>query len=145
MRKQYKFVKHTADVEYVASGRSLEECFKNALMAMFDTLSYVDKVSLSKSKIITLKIDDKASTLQDLLWYVLQDILSVSDSKSVFCYGTKKITIRKTTGSYRVNATFKAKEREDKTSKLDVKGVARYNLTLKKTKDRFEATVVLDV
>ena len=144
-RKGYKYLEHTADVEYVARGKSIEECFANALMAMFDTQSYLGKVSSSKAKGATIEVKDKASTIQDLLWYTLQDALSLSDSRAVFPYKVSSIKISKKGKSYAIYAKMLAKEREDGTSKLDIKGVARYNLSLKQNAGGFEANVVLDV
>lgn len=143
--KQYKYLEHTADVEFVAFGRNLEECFKNALMAMFDTMCYTKKLVASKSKKSEFNIKDKAKNADALLWYALQDTLSFADSKGLFCYKIKSIKIRESKKGFEMNFGVLAKERENKTSKLDVKGVPRYNLGIKRTKKGFEATVVLDV
>jgi SHS2 domain-containing protein len=144
-RKNYKYIEHTADVEYVAYGKSLVECFRNALMAMFDTQSYQGKVMSSKSKSVMLEIKDSAKSIKDLLWYTLQDTLSLADSKAVFPYRVSSMRIASKGKSYMVNAKILAREKEDRSSKLDVKGVARYNLDVKQSGKRFEAHVVLDV
>jgi SHS2 domain-containing protein len=145
MPKNYKYLEHMADVEYVAYGKSLEECFKNALMAMFDTISYINKVEISKSKKVTIVVKDKARNTEDLLWYALQDTLSILDSKSLFAYKVAGIKITQDKGSYKINASVYAKDRLDAHTKLDVKGVARYNLKIKETAKGFEGNVVLDV
>ncbi len=145
--KQYKYLEHTADVEFVAFGKNLESCFKNALMAMFDTISYLDKVASSKSKNVVFKVEDKANSLEDLLWYALQDTLSIADSRSIFAYKVPsiKIKIKEFKRVYEIRMTVVGKPRENSASKLDVKGVSRYNLGIKKTRKGTEATVVLDV
>src|SRR5271155_1460380 len=92
--KGYKYLEHTADVEFVAYGKDMEECFKNAIMALFDTVSYVRAVKLSKPKKVTFLIKDKARTPEDLLWYTLQDAVSITDSKSLFGYDVAKLKIK---------------------------------------------------
>ncbi len=144
-KKQYRFVEHTADVEFVASGKNAEDCFRNALMAMFDTMCYTDKVSSLKSKTITFLVKDRANNIEDLLWYSLQDTLSISDSKRIFAYKASSIKIKEGSKSYSISMKIYGKPKTDKISKLDVKGVSRYNLGIRKTKRGIEATVVLDV
>jgi SHS2 domain-containing protein len=48
--RKFKYVNHTADVEFVAMGKNLEECFANAFLALFDTICYTKKVAASKQK-----------------------------------------------------------------------------------------------
>ncbi len=144
-RKPFKYVNHMADVEYIAHGKDVEECFTNALMAMFDTISYKSRVSNSKSANVFINIKDKAKNIEDLLWYTLQDTLSMTDSKGLFAYKVSDLKINESNGSCRINARICAKAKEDRAIKLDVKGVARYNLWIKKKKDGTYASVVLDV
>lgn len=143
--KAYKYLEHTADVEYIAYGRDINECFKNALLAMFDTMSYTPKVRSSKSKGAVIVVKDSAKSMEDMLWYTLQDALSIMDSKSLFGYRVSSIAVAEEKGSFTVHARIYAKEREDSTSKLDVKGVARYNLKVERKNGLFGARVVLDV
>jgi SHS2 domain-containing protein len=144
-KEGYRFVEHTADVEYIASGMDAESCFSNALMAMFDTISYTKKVSSSRSKSVTIAVKDKAKNIEDLLWYALQDTLSISESKALFAYAIKNIKIVEGKSGYSIKLQIYAKQKEDRMSKLDVKGVSRYNLGVKVTKKGMKATVVLDV
>jgi len=141
----YKYLEHTADVEFVAFGKDAQECFTNALLATFNTISYTKKIESSKEKKITFIVNDKAKSLGDLLWYALQDAVSIADSKSLFAYKVLHMKIIENKGTYKINAKIAAKAREEKASKLDVKGVSRYNLKVKNTREGTEATVVLDV
>ena len=146
MRKEpYRYVEHTADVEYIAFGGDMEKCFANALMAMFDTMTYKSKVSSSKAGGISFLVKDKAKSKEDLLWYLLQDTLSISDSKGIFPFKVQKLKIMEDKGNYKIEAKILAKPKEPVASKLDVKGVSRYNLSVRKARDGIEAVVVLDV
>jgi len=143
--RKYRYMEHTADVEYIAYGRTMDECFTNALMALFDTISYKRKISLSRSKTLEFSIKDKARTIEDLLWYTLQDAVTIMDSKGVFGYNVAELKVKEGKGSYSISAKIKGKTKEDRTSKLDVKGVSKYNLKIKKSKGLIKASVVLDV
>ena len=145
MAKGYRFLEHTADVEYIAYGKDERECFSNALMAMFDTASYLAKLERSKEKRIIMKVKSRASRTEDLLWYLLQDVLSMTDAKGLFAYSVKRLRIGESGTKRTAEAELLARERSDQASKLDVKGVSRYELSLRRTGRRLEAHVVLDV
>ena len=93
-KRQYRFIEHTADVEFVALGANTSTCFKNALMAMFETMAYTDKVARLKSKVVSFTVKDKAKTIDDLLWYALQDTLSLSESKEIFAYKVSNMVVK---------------------------------------------------
>ena len=145
MAKGYEFVDHTADVEFVAYGKTLEELFENALLAQFDTIADIKKLTKSKQKVQTFLVSEKARALDDLLWFVLQDALSVSDAEGLFGYAIKSLKIV-SDGEYEIKVIVNAKKKEQKLSKLDVKGVSKFDLKIvEKKTGGFEASVVLDV
>jgi SHS2 domain-containing protein len=145
MVKGYRYVNHTADVEFVASGATLECAFKNALLALFDTLSYTKKVSKSdvKTQKFTLKV--KAETVDKLLWYALQDAISLLGMKCLFAYKTTGLHIIHKNSDYFLVTQIHAKARRDEDSKLDVKGVSLYDLKVEKKGRKFFARAVVDV
>jgi SHS2 domain-containing protein len=142
--KGYEFVDHTADVEFVARGKTTEELFKNALLAQFDTLADVNKIAKSEAKEQAFTINERARAIEDLLWFVLQDALSVSDAEGLYGYGVKSISIIEN-GEYEIKVVASAKKKERRFSKLDVKGVSKFDLKVIKGPKGFEASVVLDV
>ncbi|HUC38701.1 MAG TPA: archease [Candidatus Acidoferrum sp.] len=144
-QKGYKFVSHTADVELIAVGRSASEAFKNAALALFDTSADISKVRRSKGKTTTLKIKDKADNLKDLLWFMLQDVLSMADSKGVYGYKVKKMQIKEKNEGYFINAEFFAKPQNPKLSVIYVKGVSRFDLKVIHAQKGFKISAVLDV
>ncbi len=145
MRGNYRFLDHTADVEFIASGKSMEEAFSNAFMALFDTSAYLDKVSKDKSKAKAFVITETAKDPEKLLWYVLQDAVSIMDSRSLFPYKINKLSISKGKTVYKFRATMEAKGRKAEHAKLDIKGISRYGLSVTKRAKGFEAHVIMDV
>lgn len=144
MSERYKFIEHTADVEFIAYGKTIEELFENALAALFDTMADIKKIEKSKSRTETFRINEMARTLDDLLWFVLQDALSISDAEGLYGYGVKKLNML-SSGDYVIDLVANARKKEQKLSKLDVKGVSKFDLKIVKTRGGFEASVVLDV
>ncbi len=144
MARGYEFVDHTADVEFLARGKTPEELFKNSLLAQFETTANINAISKSGAKEQTFSISERARTLDDLLWFVLQDALSISDAEGLYGFGIKSITIAKD-GDYVAKVVVRAKKKEQRMSKLDVKGVSKFDLKIIKGPNGFEASVVLDV
>ncbi len=142
---KYRFVRHTADVEFVAFGKDHESCFRNALMAMLETISDTSKVASSKGKAASITVRDKASGMEDLLWYALQDTLSILDAKGVFGYRVAVLKIKNNGKSHSVDIGVLCKPKLEDASRLEVKGVSRYNLSVRNFRNNVRATAVLDV
>ncbi len=144
-RKGYSFRNHTADVELVAHGKTIEEAFKNAVLAMFETSADISALERDRLTGRTLKISDSAASLEDLIWVTLQDILSLADSNGVYGYKVDKMEITGKDGSYKVHSEFCAKGQDPKYSIIYVKGVSRYRLMAVKKGKEFRISAVLDV
>lgn len=145
MAKGFRYVEHTADIEFIASGKSLEETFRNALLALFDTQAYTKKLSGSKGGKKSFTIREKATNPEELLWRVLQDTLSVTDSEARFGIDATEIKMAERKGVYSFTCRVITKPQSAELSKLDVKGISKYDLKVQKTNNRYSATVVLDV
>ncbi len=144
-RKGYSFTNHTADVELVARGKTLEEAFRNAALAMFDTSADIAALTRLKGGAKRLNIRERASTLEDLLWAMLQGALSIADAKGVYCYKVDRMLIKESKGGYTIDAQFSARGEKPEYSIIYVKGVSRFDMRVGKTKNGFTARAVLDV
>jgi len=145
VKKGYQYVEHTADVEYIARGGTLESAFKNSFLGMFDTIADIKKLAKSKGKTTKLTINDRARTLEDLLWFGLQDALSVAEAEGAYAYGIASLSISASMGDYVIDAVLKAKKKDPSFSRLDVKGVSQFDLKVVKAKGEYRTSVVLDV
>ena len=145
MGKGFRYVEHTADIEFIATGATIEETFTNALLALFDTQSDTKTLSTAKSPKRDFTVKEKTGNLEELLWRVLQDTLSVTDSEARFGYDVSDIKITQVKTGYSFTGRIITKPQSAKLSKLDVKGVAKYDLKVKRTRRGYSASVVLDV
>ena len=62
MPKPYEFFDHTADIGAYVFGRTLEELFTNAALAMYDALGELRKSEIRDQKLVEIE----ATTLEDL-------------------------------------------------------------------------------
>ena len=78
----YRYLPHTADVEYVAFGKNINEAFGNAALALFNTTAYIGALQKSTGKEKTVGIKAKSDNIEDLVWRGLQLCLSEADCAS---------------------------------------------------------------
>ena len=91
MEKKYEFFEHTADAKFRAYGKTIEEQFSNAALAMTSIMLDPLKVERKTAKKIFVKGED----LKSLLYNFLEEILYVFDTKLFILADIKTISIRK--------------------------------------------------
>ena len=64
---KYEFFDVTADIGFWAYGKTLEESFENAALAMFDVITNLEKVAKKESRNIDVESEDIVSLLYDFL------------------------------------------------------------------------------
>jgi SHS2 domain-containing protein len=143
--KGYNYLNHTADVEFVARGKTPEEAFSNALLALFDTIADIKRIEASGKKGMSFAIKETSDNLNDLLWLTLQDALSISDAKGVFAYAVETMSISGKEGAYKLSAKVLGKKEDQATSRIYAKGVSRFDLRVKKEGAGYTARAVIDI
>jgi len=132
---KFKFLEHTADVKFQAFGKTLNECFENALLAMINS-QYKGKISEKKKQKIKVKGKDKEA----LLYNFLEEILFLIDTKS-FIPSKAKVKIKDNS----LEAELIGDDIKNYEISIDVKAVTYNSMFVKKQKDNFICQVVLDV
>jgi len=89
--KPYKFLEHTADAKFQAYGKTIEEAFSNAALAMFSIMTDTEKVEGKVEK----KINVKGADLKSLLYSFLEELLFLMDSEAFILNKIKTIKIKK--------------------------------------------------
>ncbi len=135
---KYKFLPHTADAKFQAFGKTLEEAFSNAALAMFSIISEPDKIKPEIEK----TIETQASNKESLLYNFLEELLFLLDSEGFFLNKIKKIKIK----DNQLTATILG---DNDPSKYDlhgeVKAVTYSEMFIKKTKNKVTLQVVVDL
>ncbi|MBL7147703.1 MAG: archease [Nanoarchaeota archaeon] len=88
---KYKFLEHTADAKFQAFGKSLEEAFSNAALAMVSIMIDPSKVKGKIKKEFTVEGSDKKS----LLYQFLEEILFLLDTEGFVLNKVEKLEISK--------------------------------------------------
>ena len=135
--KKFRYLPHTADIQFQAFGNTLEEVFANSALAMFNAMSTSKVKEKLKRKISVSGKDNEA-----LLYNFLEELLFLFDSEHFFLSKVGKMRIE--------NGMLRAEVIGDKAGKysirIDVKAITYNNMVVKKLKqDLYVAQVVLDV
>lgn len=140
--KNYVYLPHTADIKFRAYGKTLEESFANAALALTDVISNPKKVKAKIKKTIKVESEDEKALLYDFL----EQFLILIDTESFLLNKINKIDIQKNKSKLKLSAEItgdnKIKEYEIKTT---IKAVTYQEMEIKKEKDKFMVQVVLDL
>lgn len=134
--KKYKFLEHTADAKFQAYGKTLEESFANAALAMFAVMTDGKKIKPKIKKKISVKgIDQK-----QLLYNFLEEFLFLLDTESLLLGKIDKIKIKEN----KLDAVAFFDKADNYETHGDVKAVTYQEMEIKKEKDKFTVQVVVD-
>lgn len=131
---KYKFLSHTADVKFIAYGKTLEEAFSNSALALSETMSKGEKISSKIKKKIKISGKDKES----LLYNFLEEFLFLFDTSGFVVSKIEKIKIKDDTLIAEILG-------EKKRISNDVKAVTYNDMFVKKEKCKWKIQCVLDV
>ena len=130
----------TADVAFVAYGKTLNELFSNAALAFFEVMINTRQIKPKIKKNVKTNGDD----LESLMFNWLNALLVYVDGKNL-AFNKFKVKIDEKT----LNLTAECKgEKIDKKrheTRTAIKAATYHKLEVKKEKYRFKARVVFDV
>ena len=120
----YKFFPHTADVKFQAEGRSLEEMFSEAGMALKEVIAEGVEVKSGIKK----KIEVSGKDLENLLYNFLEEFLFLLDAEDFLVEKIENLTtamheFRKDSINLITGADSKSKEEIDKMVKEIIEGL----------------------
>lgn len=138
---KYKFLKHTADVKFQAFGKTLEEAFSNAAVAMFEVMIKTKKINKKMTKKIEIKAEDKES----LLYKWLEELLYLLDTEFFMLNSVKNMKITKME-KYVLKAEIAGDTFKEEYERYGaVKAVTYEEMFIKEEKDKATVQVVLDI
>lgn len=88
-KTRYKYFKHTADVKFQAYGRTKEEMFSNAALAVFNVMVDTQKVSPAVERTVNVAGDDEYR----LLYNFIEELLFILDTEHFLLNKVKEMKI----------------------------------------------------
>ena len=141
--QKYKILEDVAiaDIAYEAYGKDIEELFENAAFAIFELSADIETFDAKKK----LEFKLESSRMDNLLYDFLSEIIFLKDSKYMIF---KKIKVSINKGkTCSLNAVMWGDKINPKKQGLknDIKAITLHMFELKKEKNGYEATIVVDI
>lgn len=143
----FEFLEHPADVGFLARGKTVEELFAAAALAMCDYGWELDRVRPREK----IEIRARAATLEDLIYSWLAELLFLSDAERwVFKKFVVSSIEQRASGDaklWEIEGTAHGERFEKKRHRprTYIKAVTYHQLTVKQAPAGWSATVYLDV
>lgn len=142
---KFKYLPHTADIEFVAYGSDFKEGVENAALALLSIMLDVKRIAHFKGRSKSIRISERADTKENLVWYTLQDILSKIDEKDLCAFKFKAKLLGYKGGDLGLKGELSYMKSAKDCFLTEVKAVTPYGLKIKESKGRCEIFVVVDV
>jgi SHS2 domain-containing protein len=138
---KYKFIEHTADIEFGAYGKNLEEVFSNCAYAFVD--------SICKEKILEKEkksFEVQGKDLENLLYNFLEEFLILFDSENFILSKILNIKIEELEReTWKLEVKIVGDNAKNYEIISYVKAVTYNSMFVKKEKGKWKAHVVLDI
>ena len=131
----------SADAAFEATGRTLEELFRDAAIATFEVMADTNTVK----QVLTREIELENESVDGLLIDWLSELVFIKDAETIL-FSVFKVKIRKN-DVYILKAVAKGEniDREKHSLRSDVKAVTYHMFEVTKKGDTWTARVVLDI
>ena len=141
--KRYKFLEDVAiaDIAYEAYGKTLNELFENSAFAIFELSANLKTISARQK----IEFELENEKIENLLYDFLSEILFLKDSKYMV-FKKVKVLIKENK-KFQLKAILEGDTINPQKQQLenDIKAVTMHMFEVKKEKNRYKATVVVDI
>jgi len=138
---KFKFLEHTADAKFQAFGKTMEEAFSNAALAMFSIITDIKKIK----KALKNEIKAEGSDLKSLLYNFLEELLFLIDTENFLLSSIKEISIKEINKKFKLNAVAVGDKANNYETHGDIKAVTYNEMRIEENKDKVMVQVVLDL
>ena len=141
--KRFEFLEHTSDAYVAAYGKSLEEAFENAALAMFDIMTDVSSIEPRTADSFQMEADDEYA----LLYKWLETLLVKFETDMTLYSRFNIISIRKRNETFALEAkaygeTF---SREKHRPRVEVKAVTYHRMDIRTEPSSVTIRYILDL
>jgi SHS2 domain-containing protein len=143
MKPKFEFLEHVADAYVAAYGRSLEEAFENAALAMFELMTDTEKVEPSSSDSVVIEeYDEKA-----LLYSWLEHLLLRFEIEGKVYAKFRVDQLLRTSKGWKMSATAFGEQFDPArhASKVEVKAVTYHQMEINRENNGYVVKFILDL
>lgn len=143
--RPFRYLPHTADMRFRAYGKGLAEAIENSALALLGIMLDVSRIRAVKGGEYAMPVNESADTEEELVWFVLQDMLSKVDSRKASAYALRVSKLESKDGRLRLSGSILCKRSREDNSLLSVKAVTPSGLVVRRRNGLCSIQVVVDV
>lgn len=139
---KFEWVEHPSDVGFRAYGRSLEEAFENAALALFEVMVDTSKVKPEHQAELELEAEDEGALLYD--W--LDRLIYLHDAEGLV-FSRFRVELERVAKGLRLRgrAWGERFDREKHPERTAVKAMTYHMMEIKREDERFVVQAVVDI
>ena len=140
---KFEFLEHTADVYVAAYGKTLEEAFENAALAMFEVMTDTDKVIANVENNVEVEAEDEFA----LLYTWLEALLVNFETKNMVYSQFQIASIEETEEGFRIKAAVWGEKfnAEKHMQRVGVKAITYHRMETLKEYNKVTLEFILDI
>ena len=140
---KFEFLEHTADVYIRAHGKTMEEAYENAALAMFETITDTDQVAQLEEDSIEVEAEDQYA----LLYNWLEALLVNSETKGMLYSKFQINSWKETAENFKIKAKIWGEKFDPQKhpQKVAVKAVTYHRMVIIRETDRVILELILDI
>lgn len=140
---KFEFLEHTADVYIASYGKTMEEAFENAAIAMFEVMTDTQKVKSTLEDSILVKGKDEL----ELLYNWLEILIVNFEVKNRLYSKFKILSLKKNLGFFTLSAKIWGEIFDPKkhVQKVGVKAITYHRMEIIKDPNKVTLEFILDI
>jgi SHS2 domain-containing protein len=133
MTKKFEFLEHTADIKVLAYGKTFEESFANAAVAMFQVMTETSEIKPRRK----IEVNVTGSDEKNLLYTWLEKLLYLMNTEGFLLHRINSISVNSTKLSLKAivvgdTIAVKGKDRMKYETHGEVKAITYNEMNIKK-------------
>jgi SHS2 domain-containing protein len=140
---KFEFLEHTADVYVRAYGRTMEEAYENAALAMFETITDSNKIAQTQEETLEVEAEDQYA----LLYNWLEALLVKSETQNMLYSKFQIQNWKETADMFKFSAKIWGEKFDPAKhpQKVAVKAITYNRMVVIKEKEAVTLEFILDI
>ncbi len=140
---KFEFLEHTADVRIAAYGATMEEALGNAALAMFEVMTYTEKVATAQKDEVEVEAEDEYA----LLYSWLEALLVKFEVNGMLYSKFDVHKIKETPNGFKVQTTVYGEKFDPQKhpQKVGVKAITYHQMEFLKSAEKVTLMFLLDI
>jgi len=138
----YTYIEHTADLQFIAYGKNLEEALRNSIGAVANIIADTETIKGSLKKSITIKGQD----LKAVIYNLIEEMIYLLDAEQFVVKKASSLRVNHVGKEYWLTAVLEGDTiSDDHELKTPIKAATYNDMFIKEEKEKVTIQCVVDI